>query len=391
MTSNLPASVRNATASYANLAKTGHRHPDYIDKVIHENYEVGPKIGRGCYGNVFKITRKKTDKDYALKKIMDAFRNTTDAQRTYREVAYMVEFVGHSNILQLFEVMKSADDKHLYLVVDLVDTDLARVMKNSVLQQVHKLFIGYQIFRALKYIHSADVMHRDLNPSNILVAQNCRIKIGDFGLARSVLEPDMSRNHPLTEYVSTRWYRAPEMILGSTRYTNMVDIWATGCIMCEMQGGKPIFPGASMIGMMEWMIEVLGTPSKPDAAYMQAPFTREMLLSLPSSKPVRPLGHMYMMASEETIDMFTLCLQWNPAKRLTAEEGLMHPYFSSLHNPDDEPCYQMKITTSLPDHSKLTVSDYRDQIYADVVEVPRAKRRVQQKLLEMSEQAEALL
>merc|ERR1719217_1161437 len=146
-----------------------------------------------------------------------------------------------------------------------------------------------------------------------------------------------------------------------------------------------------MIGMIEWMIEVLGTPSRLDGAAMQAPYTREMLLSLPFAKPIRPLKKVYPNASDETIDMFDLCLQWNPAKRLTAEEALTHPYFSSLHNPDDEPCYQMKINTMLPDHNKLTVSDYRDQIYADVVEVPRAKRRVQQKLLEMSEQVETLL
>eukprot|EP00746_Dinoflagellata_sp_MGD_P006692 gnl/MRDRNA2_/MRDRNA2_113169_c0_seq1.p1 gnl/MRDRNA2_/MRDRNA2_113169_c0~~gnl/MRDRNA2_/MRDRNA2_113169_c0_seq1.p1 ORF type:complete len:393 (+),score=65.25 gnl/MRDRNA2_/MRDRNA2_113169_c0_seq1:161-1339(+) len=392
MTSNLPISVRSGKTNYANLAQTGRRHPDYVDKVVHESYEVGPKIGRGCYGNVFQVVRKKTGKEYALKKIMDAFRNTTDAQRTYREVAYMVEFVGHSNILELFQVMKSEDHRHLYLVTELIDTDLKRILMNSVLQTVHKLFIGYQIFRALKYIHSADVMHRDINPSNILVAQNCRIKVSDFGLARSVMEPEMVRKHPLTEYVSTRWYRAPEILLGSTRYTASIDIWATGCIMCEMQGGKPVFPGASMIGMIEWMIEVLGTPSRLDGGAMQAPYTREMLLSLPFAKPIRPLNQLYPNASDETIDMFNLCLQWNPAKRMSAEEALTHPYFSALHNPDDEPCYQMKITTVLADQSKLTVSDYRDQIYADVIEVPRAKRRVMQKLEDMSADAvEALL
>lgn len=392
MTSNLPSSVRNArTEYYKTFAQTGRRHPDFICKTVLEDYVLGPKIGRGCYGNVFKVTRKKTGKEYAMKKIMHAFRNATDAQRTYREVAYLVEFVGHSNILQLFEVMKSEDDRHLYLVTEIVDTDLHRILKNSVLQQVHKLFIGYQIFRGLKYIHSAGVMHRDLNPSNILVSQNCSIKIADFGFSRSALEQDMVREHPLTEYVSTRWYRAPEMILGSTRYTLTVDIWAAGCIMCEMQGGTPVFPGGSMIGMIEWMLEVLGTPSKMDGGAMQAPYTREMLLNLPPAIASRPLSHLYPAAPEETIDMFNLCLQWNPAKRLTAEEALTHPYFSSLHNPDDEPCYQMKINTMLPDHNKLTVSDYRDQIYADVVEVPRAKRRVQQKLLEMSEQVETLL
>jgi mitogen-activated protein kinase 15 len=393
MTSNLPASVlRGGKGNYSNLAQTGRRHPDYIDKVVHESYEVGTKIGRGCYGNVFKIVRKKTGKEYALKKIMDAFRNTTDAQRTYREVAYMVEFAGHSNVLQLFEVMKSEDHRHLYLVTEFIDTDLKRILTNSVLQSVHKLFIGYQIFRALKYIHSAEVMHRDVNPSNILVASNCRIKLADFGLSRNVMEPEMVRKHPLTEYVSTRWYRAPEILLGSTRYNQSIDIWATGCIMCEMLGSKPLFPGASMIGMIEWFIEVLGTPSRLDGGAMQAPYTREMLLSLPFAKPIRPLSHLYPQATDEAIDMFDLCLQWNPAKRLSAEEALTHPYFSSLHNPDDEPSYQMKITTMLADHSKLTVSDYRDQIYADVIEVPRAKRRIMKKLEDLSEQAaESLL
>lgn len=394
MTGNLPQHLRGKK-DYSHLATTGRKHPDFIDKSVLENYALGPKIGRGCYGNVFKVTRVKTGKEYAMKKVMDAFRNSGDAQRTYREVAYMIEFVGHSNILQLFEVVKSEDDRHLYLITELIDTDLLRILKNSVLQQIHKLFIGYQIFRALKYIHSAGVMHRDLNPSNILVSQKCKIKISDFGLARSALEGEMVRKHPLTEYVSTRWYRSPEIILGCTRYTLSIDIWAAGCIMCEMQGGTAVFPGASMIGMIEWLIEVLGTPSKIDSASMQAPYTREMIMSLPPAKPIRPLQKLYPAAAEEAIDMWGLCLQWNPAKRLTAEEGLRHPYFSALHNPDDEPCWQMKINTILPDYERATVNDYRDQIYADVVEVPRAKRRVQEKMLEKSEQAgtteEALL
>lgn len=139
-------------------------------------------------------------------------------------------------------------------------------------------YIIYQILKALKYIHSAEIIHRDLKPSNILLDSDCNVKVADFGLARSVLQDQPEDNAILTEYVATRWYRAPEILLGSTQYSKAVDMWSVGCILGEMINGKAIFPGKlcgnhlgnSTLNQIERVIEVIGRPSSQDIASVQA-------------------------------------------------------------------------------------------------------------------------
>lgn len=109
----------------------------------------------------------------------------------------------------------------------------------------------YQILRGLKYIHSANVIHRDLKPSNLLVNANCDLKIIDFGLARPTAE-----NELLTEYVVTRWYRAPELLLNSSDYTAAIDVWSVGCIFMELMNRKPLFPGKDHVHQMRLLTEV---------------------------------------------------------------------------------------------------------------------------------------
>lgn len=103
----------------------------------------------------------------------------------------------------------------------------------------------YQILRGLKYIHSARVIHRDLKPSNLLLNANCELKICDFGLARPTAENDI-----MTEYVVTRWYRAPELLLNSTDYTAAIDIWSVGCIFMELLNRRPLFAGRDHMHQM---------------------------------------------------------------------------------------------------------------------------------------------
>ncbi|CAE7197246.1 erkB [Symbiodinium natans] len=165
------------------------RKPPYerIDRDVARRYELISRIGRGCYGVVFEVMLRdptKFDK-FAMKKVLYAFNNSTDAQRTYREVSYLMEFGSHTNILYVHDVLVSADDKHLYIVTDLMESDLCKAIKCNSLGIVHKSLISYQVLRALKYIHSAGVMHRDLKPGNIFLDRTCQVLVGDFGLARS--------------------------------------------------------------------------------------------------------------------------------------------------------------------------------------------------------------
>jgi len=109
----------------------------------------------------------------------------------------------------------------------------------------------YQILRGLKYIHSANVLHRDLKPSNLLLNANCDLKICDFGLARTTSETDF-----MTEYVVTRWYRAPELLLNSSEYTAAIDVWSVGCIFMELMDRKPLFPGRDHVHQLRLLMEV---------------------------------------------------------------------------------------------------------------------------------------
>ena len=122
-----------------------------------------------------------------------------------------------------------------------METDLHAVIRANILEPVHKQFIVYQCLKALKYCHTGDLVHRDLKPANLLLNEECLLKMADFGLARSLhsMAKGEESSSVLTDYVATRWYRAPEILLGSTKYTKAVDMWALGCIVAEMFTGKP--------------------------------------------------------------------------------------------------------------------------------------------------------
>jgi len=156
---------------------------------------------------VWKSVDKKTRDTVALKKIFDAFQNATDAQRTFREIMFLQEVNNHENIIRLLNVLKAENDRDIYLIFEYMETDLHAVIRANILEEIHKQYIMYQLFKALKYMHSAELLHRDIKPSNILLNSECQVKIADFGLARSLaqISEKQSTNPILTDYVATRW------------------------------------------------------------------------------------------------------------------------------------------------------------------------------------------
>jgi len=258
-----------------------------------------------------------------------------------------------------------------------METDLHAVIRANILEDIHKQFIVYQLLKAIKYMHTAQVIHRDMKPSNLLLNSECLVKVADFGLARSVdfKDKEPGRHPVLTDYVATRWYRAPEILLGSTTYTKGVDMWSIGCILGELLGGKPMFPGTSTMNQLDRIIEVTGRPSKEDIDAIQSEFAGTMLESLPDTEP-RSLQSLYPNASEDAIDLLQKLLMFNPDKRITAEEALAHAYVGQFHNPDEEVSCEKQIHMPINDNKKLSVAAYREELYASVCKVAVEKKEV---------------
>jgi p38 MAP kinase len=215
--------------------------------------------------------------------------------------------------------------------------------------------------RGLKYVHSAGVVHRDLKPSNILVNENCDLKICDFGLAR-IQDPQM------TGYVSTRYYRAPEIMLTWQKYDVEVDIWSAGCIFAEMLEGKPLFPGKDHVNQFSIITELLGTPpddvintiASENVSYFHlnptllqfltlcVPQTLRFVKSLPKRER-QPLKNKFKNADPSAIDLLERMLVFDPKKRVTATEALGHDYLAPYHDPTDEPVADEKFDWSFND------------------------------------------
>ncbi|XP_043340268.1 mitogen-activated protein kinase 15 isoform X3 [Cervus elaphus] len=235
-----------------------------VDRHVAQRYLLKRRLGKGAYGIVWKAVDRRTGEVVAIKKIFDAFKDKTDAQRTFREIMLLQEFGDHPNIVRLLDVIPAENDRDIYLVFESMDTDLnAVICKGTLLKDTHKRYIFYQLLRATKFIHSGRVIHRDQKPSNVLLDASCLVKLCDFGLARPLSGlPEVPEGHALTEYVATRWYRAPEVLLSSSWYTPGVDMWSLGCILGEMLQGRPLFPGTSTLHQLELILEAIPPPSK---------------------------------------------------------------------------------------------------------------------------------
>ncbi|XP_038411695.1 mitogen-activated protein kinase 15 isoform X4 [Canis lupus familiaris] len=250
-----------------------------VDDHVAQRYLLKRRLGKGAYGIVWKAVDRRTGEVVAIKKIFDAFRDKTDAQRTFREITLLQELGDHPNIIRLLDVIRAENDRDIYLVFESMDTDLnAVICKGRLLRDVHKRYIFYQLLRATKYIHSGRVIHRDQKPSNILLDSSCVVKLCDFGLARPLSSlPEEPAGQALTDYVATRWYRAPEVLLSSSWYTPGVDMWSLGCILGEMLRGRPLFPGTSTLHQLELILETIPPPSKEDLLALGSSYSASIL------------------------------------------------------------------------------------------------------------------
>ena len=338
-------------------------------------YVVQDVLGQGAYGIVVSAFDAETKETVAVKKIERVFDHETFTKRTLREIR-ILRLLKHENIISLkrvFASVKSNQFDDLYLVFDLMETDLANIIKSpQPLSGHHIQFFLYQILRGLKFLHSAGIIHRDIKPRNLLVNSNCDLKICDMGLARFDTGT-LTSCPPMTDYVATRWYRAPEIILQWDGYSKAIDLWAVGCILAELIGRKPIFPGMEADHQITLICEVLGRPSPALIQRCPHPETIQFLEALPL-KATHPLNHLYRQADIASIDLLNKLLRFDPSKRFSVSDCLKHPYLSQLHCPQDEPeSPLLDIATNFPFDGKKVISslDLRETVINEVTTLGR--------------------
>ena len=337
-----------------------------VEHHIYEKFEIIQKLGMGAYGVVWKAKKRSSGEVVALKKVFDAFHNKTDAQRTYREVMILQGLKGHSNITQLIGIIRAKNNKDIYMVFKYMKADLHAVIKSKLLKEIHFKYVIYQTLKGLKFIHSGEIIHRDLKPSNILIDESCKIQIADFGLARSISkENGLSEEPILTEYIATRWYRAPEIVLGSQKYTKAVDVWSVGCILGEMFHGKAIFPGKSTLNQVELILRLIGVPGDEDLESMDCQTAWNIIKGM-NVKKFRDWDRFFNNYSQEGLHFIKCCLQFNPQKRYTIDQLLSHPYLKEFKDSEPETTLSKPILLKIDDSTKLNIKDYRDALYKDL-------------------------
>uniref|UniRef100_A0A7E4V1E8 Protein kinase domain-containing protein n=1 Tax=Panagrellus redivivus TaxID=6233 RepID=A0A7E4V1E8_PANRE len=318
---------------------------------IPADYEFKAYLGNGTYGNVIHVADSYSDgsETLAIKKMYYPFSSKVQARRLYRELR-LLQLINHDNVIRFLDIYTPDESlakfNNVYIVTRYAGKTLQAVLeaqkkKNVImLRSEHLQCIFYQILRALKYLHSANVIHRDLKPSNIAITEsNCDVTILDFGLARTVTEPE----ERLTGYVVSRYYRSPEIIYwNNENYNAKADVWSVGCIFGECLKGDVLFKGSAASEQYRLIVDLCGGPD-------------ELLLhkiETQNSKVIRHLvEHKFgkgerknfkeffqsPVATPDAIDFLDKLLVLDPDRRISVTEALEHPYLAAYHNPDEEP------------------------------------------------------
>jgi len=289
-----------------------------------EDFSKLEKIGEGTYGIVYKGQHKSTGKLVAMKKIRLEHEEEGVPSTAIREISLLKE-LQHPNIVKLEDIIMA--EKRLYLIFEFLSMDLKKYLDSiSPDKYMEKKLVKsylYQITEGMCFCHKRRILHRDLKPQNLLIDSKGVIKLADFGLARAVGIPVRVYTHE----VVTLWYRAPEVLLGSQRYSMPVDIWSIGCIFAEMASKKPLFHGDSEIDQLFRVFRILGTPTEENW---------KGVTELPDYKPSFPkwkeckLSSVTKNIDADGLDLLQQMLIYDPAHRITAKKIMEHKYFANL-------------------------------------------------------------
>lgn len=318
-----------------------------------DKYDLLQQIGDGTFGSVVKAVHKKSGQLVAVKRMKQKYYSWEECVNL-PEVQVLRKLHAHPNVIKLREVVR--ENNELFFVFEFMDGDLLSVIRKHkqnfppaamltappVPYSKIKSYM-FQLLQALAFLHKSGYFHRDLKPENLLVKREHgqaheSVKLADFGLVK-----ECRARPPYTDYVSTRWYRAPELLLQDRAYTCAVDIWAAGCIFTELITTKPLFPGNNEVDQLFKIMSVFGTPT--EAVWADGvQLARKIRYQFPlvTGTPLRAVLPQHMPAA--AVDLLSKMLVYDPKKRITAQQALMHPYFNVGF--DEEPLMPPMATTA---------------------------------------------
>jgi glycogen synthase kinase 3 beta len=331
-----------SSATFGTSGKTKHAAHTYESERI---------LGSGSFGVVFKARVAETGEVVAIKKVFQ------DERYKNRELDIMKE-LRHPNVVDLKTAFYTKEEKkgeegtYLNVVMGYCSDTVWQVLKhyNKQKQQVPNVLVmlfSYQLCRACAYIHALGIAHRDIKPQNLLVdGQTTSLKLCDFGSAKRFV-----KGEPNVAYICSRYYRAPELILGATEYTTAVDLWSSACVTAELILGQPLFLGQSNVDQLVEIVKILGTPSQDELIAMSPHYTDfkfPQISSHPWNKVFR-----HRSAPQAATEFISSVLQYDPAKRPSGLQAAAHPFFDGLRSPN---C-RISADREMPDCFDFTVEE----------------------------------
>lgn len=289
------------------------------------------KLGEGSYAEVFKVKSLRTNEIYAIKRLKKRYRSTEEANKL-PEILALRALQGHPNIVRLIDVLYDSTHGYLAIVFEMMDKNLYELIRDHKCpyNELSSLVLIYQLTKAVAYMHSKNLFHRDIKPENCIVNKDTlELKLVDFGSTRLT-----SSRGPYTEYVATRWYRAPECILTAGSYGPAVDVWAIGCVLFEILTTKPLFPGKHELDQICRIHNILGTPSRDVLSkFNQNPNTQINFLFPP--RYAQDFQSLMPNTTPVIVDLIKQMLTYNPVDRITADEALNHPAFDQIRREEE--------------------------------------------------------
>ncbi|XP_032044339.1 MAPK/MAK/MRK overlapping kinase isoform X5 [Aythya fuligula] len=291
-------------------------------------YKLVGKIGEGTFSDVLKTLSLRDGKYYACKHMKQHF-ESIEQVNNLSEIQALRRLSPHPNILMLHEVVFDKKAGSLSLICELMDMNIYELIKGRRKPLPEKKIKNYmyQLCKSLDHIHRNGIFHRDVKPENILIKQNT-LKLGDFGSCRSIYS-----KQPYTEYISTRWYRAPECLLTDGYYSYKIDMWSAGCVFYEITSFQPLFPGSNELDQISKIHDVIGTPAKKTLNKFKQSTVMNFDFPFKKGTGIPPLVH---NLSPKGFSLLYAMIKYDPDERIAAHQALQHPYFQEFWAADTQ-------------------------------------------------------